>query len=198
MREHAIGDIESLTTIVNLVRRVETVIQEKLLGRVRGMEIRFRGQTASLLVMRSDPAMTNAKELIEAIVYRMRQVGELDYEIVDFAGKPLLRQIAWKGQLQPPRRKSGANVMLGSLIGLALLFGSLLAFMGTQEMELRKLASVPPHEIALSAIDCRRARREPTRDRGKPSTGRLRDRERKRRIQGRLDRPLSRRAAPTR
>ena len=117
MREHAIGDIESLTTIVNLVRRVETVIQEKLLGRVRGMEIRFRGQTASLLVMRSDPAMTNAKELIEAIVYRMRQVGELDYEIVDFAGKPLLRQIAWKGQLQPPRRKSGANVMLGSLIG---------------------------------------------------------------------------------
>ena len=150
--EHAIGDIESLTTMVNVVRRAEAVIHEKLLGRVRGIEIRFRNQQTPLRVMRSDPAMTNARELIEAIVYRMRQVREIDYEVVDFAGKPLLRRIFWKGEQPALRPSSSANVICGCLILLALMFGTILAFMGLKGGELRALTSVPPHEIALGEL----------------------------------------------
>ena len=40
--------------------------------------------------------MTNAKELVEAIVYRMRERGEVDAEIVNLNGKPLVRRIYWK------------------------------------------------------------------------------------------------------
>ena len=150
--EHAIGDIESLTTMVNAVRRVETVIHEKLLGRVRGIEIRFRNQRAPLRVMRSDPAMTNARELIEAIVYRMRQIRAIDYEVVDFAGKPLLRKIFWKGEQQAARPKTSANVIFVCVILLALMFGTILGFLGLKEGELRDLASVPPHEIAFGDL----------------------------------------------
>jgi hypothetical protein len=150
--ERAIGEIENLTTIVNLVRRLETVIQEKLLGRVRGIDIYLRGQQLPLRVMRTSPAMTNAKELIEAIVYRMQQSGEIDYEIVDFAGKPLLRKIFWKGQPQVAKAKGSPNVVLGCLMALALMFGTILAFLGREQRELRTLASVPAHEIALSTL----------------------------------------------
>jgi hypothetical protein len=155
--EHSVADIDNLTTMVNAVMvnavsRLETHILEKLLGRVRGIEIRFRGEPMPLRVIRSGPAMTGAKELIEAIVYRMQHMGELDYEIVDFAGKPLLRKIYWKGKPESSRPASSANVGLGSLIGLSLMFGTALAFAWSQEQELRTLASIPPHEIALSAL----------------------------------------------
>jgi hypothetical protein len=152
MRERSIADIESLTTIVYQVRRAETVITEKLLGRVRGIDIHFRGEALPLRVMRSDPAMTNAQQLIEAIVYRMQQTGEIDYEITDFAGKPLLRKIFWKGRPEPPRPKPVVNVVPVCLMFMALMFGTILAFIGKGDAELRKLASVPPREIALGAL----------------------------------------------
>jgi len=92
------------------------------------IEIHFRGRQLPLRVIRSDPAMTNAKELIEAIVYRMQQSGEIDYEIVDFAGKPLLRKVFWKGQPQGAKAKGSPNVVPGCLMALALMFGTILAF----------------------------------------------------------------------
>jgi hypothetical protein len=40
--------------------------------------------------------MTNAKELIEAIVYRMAEKAAITAEIVNLEGKPLVRRIYWK------------------------------------------------------------------------------------------------------
>jgi hypothetical protein len=47
--------------------------------------------------------MRNAKKLIEANVYRMSQIGEVDAEMIDFEGKPMIRRIHWK---KPRRGKS--------------------------------------------------------------------------------------------
>jgi hypothetical protein len=93
--ERSIEEIDELITILFQVRGAATLITEAWLGRVRGIMIRFRDQRTPLLVCRSDPKMTNAKELMEAILYRMSQKGEIDAEIIDLEGKPLVRRIYW-------------------------------------------------------------------------------------------------------
>jgi hypothetical protein len=150
--ERSVDEIESLGTMVYQVRRLETVVIEKLLGRVKGVEIRFRDRRTPLRILRADPAMTNAKELIEAVLYRMMQIRELDAEIVNFGGQPLVRNIHWKGD-QPsiPSGKTLKVILIG-LMGLALLFGTSLGYWGLQEKERQMVGSVPPHEIALSSL----------------------------------------------
>jgi hypothetical protein len=97
--QRRMDEIDSLGTMVLRVRRIETVVVEKLLGRVKGIEIRFRDGRTPLRVLRADPAMTNAQQFIEGVLYRMTRLGELDAEIVDFVGEPLVRVIHWKGRL---------------------------------------------------------------------------------------------------
>ncbi|MEX2559618.1 MAG: hypothetical protein WD403_06865 [Pirellulales bacterium] len=94
--ERSIEEIEDLLTLVFQVRTAETLITEAWLGRVRGIMIRFRDKRTPLQVARADPAMKNAKELIEAIVFRMSEKGEVDAEVIDLEGKPLIRRIHWK------------------------------------------------------------------------------------------------------
>jgi hypothetical protein len=96
MVERSIEEIEDLLTLVFQVRTAATLITEAWLGRVRGIMIRFRDQRTPLQVSRVDPAMKNAKELIEAIVYRMSEKAEVDAEVINFEGKPLIRRIHWK------------------------------------------------------------------------------------------------------
>jgi hypothetical protein len=94
--ERSVEDIQDLLTLVVRVRTLETLIAEAWLGRVRGISIRFRDQRTPIQVSRTDPAMKNAKELIEAIVYRMSEKGAVDAEIINLEGKPLIRRIHWK------------------------------------------------------------------------------------------------------
>jgi hypothetical protein len=150
--ERSVEDIESLGTMVYQVRRLETVVIEKLLGRVKGVEIRFRDRRTPLRILRADPAMTNAQELIEAVLYRMRQLRELDAEIVNFRGQPLVRQIHWKGEQPSVPPGKVLKLSLGSLTLLALLFGTLLGYLGLEEQERHVLGSVPPQEIALHTL----------------------------------------------
>jgi hypothetical protein len=94
--ERSIEEIEDLLTLVFQVRIAATLLTEAWLGRVRGIMIRFYDQRTPLQVSRADPAMNNAKELIEAIVYRMSEKSEVDAEVINFQGKPLIRRIYWK------------------------------------------------------------------------------------------------------
>lgn len=94
--ERSIEEIEDLLTLVFLVRNATTRITEALLGRVRGIRIRFCDKRTPLQIVRADPAMRNAKELIEAVIFRMSEKDEVDAEIIDFEGKPLIRRIHWK------------------------------------------------------------------------------------------------------
>jgi hypothetical protein len=150
--ERSIHEIESLGTMVLQVRRLETVITEKLLGRVKGVEIRFRDRRTPLRIMRADPAMTNAQALIEAVLYRMSETGPLEAEVVNFAGQPLVRNIHWKGEQPSPPPSKNRKVVLGCLMGMALVFGAILTFLGRQQEELQVLGSVPPHEITISSL----------------------------------------------
>lgn len=94
--ERPIEEIEDLLALVTLVRTVEVLIVEAWLGRIRGILIRFSDKRTPLQICRADPAMTNARELIEAIIYRMAERGEVDAEIVNLEGTPLIRRIFWK------------------------------------------------------------------------------------------------------
>jgi hypothetical protein len=97
--ERSIAEIDFLLTLlIEPGKPLETFIAEGLLGRVRGVEIRFRDNRTPLRVYRADPRMTNAKEFIEAVIYRMSQKGDLDVDVISSGGKPLIRRILWKRQ----------------------------------------------------------------------------------------------------
>ena len=94
--ERPIEDIEDLLTLVLTVRTLTVKIVEAWLGRIRGVEIRFRDKRTPLRISRSDPAMKNAKELVEALIYRMWQTAPVDAEVINLRGKPLVRRIFWE------------------------------------------------------------------------------------------------------
>jgi hypothetical protein len=150
--ERSVDEIESLDTMVYPIRQMETVVIEKLLGRVKGIEIRFRDRRTPLRIVRADPAMTNAQEFIEAVLYRMTRLRELDAKVVNFAGQPLVRNIHWKGEQPTPPPGKGLKVMLCCLILLALLFGTIQGYLGLQVQERHLVGSVPPHEMALHSL----------------------------------------------
>jgi hypothetical protein len=134
------------------VQRPETAVVENLLGRVKGIEIRFHDRRTPLRILRADPAMTNAKELIEAVVYRMAQIRELETEIAEVNGKTLVRNIHWKGVLPEKPTGKALKAVLVSLIAFALLFGAILGLLWVQTQSLLELASVPAHAMTLDAL----------------------------------------------
>ena len=150
--ERSVEEIESLGTMFYQVVSVETAITQSLLGRVRGVEIRFRDRRTPLQILRSDPAMTNAKELIEAILYRMSRVRELDAEVVTFRGRPLVRNIHWKGDEASVPPGKNLKLFLGNLIGMALMLGTSFGYSILREQERHRVGSVPPHEITLREL----------------------------------------------
>ena len=96
----SVREIDELITLVLQVQNLTTTIVNAWLGRVRGVEIRFRDGRWPIRISRVDPKMINAQELTEAIVYRMSQIGELDADVADVQGSPLIRRIYW---IAPPQ-----------------------------------------------------------------------------------------------
>jgi hypothetical protein len=150
--ERTINEIDGLGTIVRQVRQRSTPIMERLLGRVKGIEIRFRDGRTPLRIHRADPAMTNAEELMKAVIFRMSQIDELEPEVVDFQGRPLVRAIHWKGK-EPQRPPSkGMKAILACFTLLALLFGGIFGFWGSQERERFQIGSLPAQRITLASL----------------------------------------------
>jgi hypothetical protein len=96
--------------------------------------------------------MVNAEELIKGILYRMKQLREIEPEIVDPEGRALVRTIRWKGEpaWAPARKTFIVNCVLLTLP--ALLFGPLLGLYAQQEQGRLAIASVPAHEITLASL----------------------------------------------
>lgn len=150
--ERGLDEIECLGTMVYQIRSTQTLVVEYLRGRIKGIEVRFRDRRTPLRIVRADPAMTNAKELIEAIVYKMGKLREVDAEIVEFAGKPMVRHIFWKGER--PRLAAGKNLKMCLLlfVMLSLMFGPILGFQARFADRIVKLRSVPPRQVDLQTL----------------------------------------------
>jgi hypothetical protein len=150
--ERSIDEIDSLTTMVYQVGGDTTAVIEELLGRVKGVELRFRDQRTPLRILRADPAMTNAAELIEALLYRMRQQRELDTEVVNWVGKPLVRRVWWKGETpgKPPGKV--LKLVLALLIFFALAFGGVCGAVWLKLQDQYEGGKLPPHEIDLRTL----------------------------------------------
>lgn len=93
--ERNVREIDDLLTLVIQARTLAVVVTEAWLGRIRGVEIRFRDGRTPLRVQRSDPAMRNGKELIQAIIYQMAQKGKVEAEVRDLRGTPIVRRLFW-------------------------------------------------------------------------------------------------------
>jgi hypothetical protein len=102
--------------------------------------------------MRADPKMTNAQELIEAILYRMSQIAEIVPEVVDHGGLPLVRNIHWVGDDPGLKPVTPFNVVFACLIGLALMLGLVFAGAGLQEQDKLIVTLQPPHEMSITDL----------------------------------------------
>lgn len=100
--ERLVSEIGHLETLVMQVQSpLTTVMLHAVYGRVRGYLIRFNDRRWPIAITRVDPAMLNAQELIEAIVYRMSQHLEIDAEVIEYHGSPLVSRIHWRTAGQP-------------------------------------------------------------------------------------------------
>jgi hypothetical protein len=91
--ERAINEIEAIVTLTLGIRTLTVRIVEGMLGRIKGFEFRFPDMKQGVRVFRADPAMTNVRQLLEGVVAKMFQYGEVVPEIIDLDGKPLISRL---------------------------------------------------------------------------------------------------------
>lgn len=149
--ERPVEEIEALVTIHHLSRRGETRLLNKLYGRVKGIEIRFRDQRTPLRVYRTDPAMVNAQEFLEAVLYRMTQIGPLEADIAEVEGRPLVRSVRWRGG-PPVATWKYADALRGIVLFAVLVLGVTLCYWHLQLQERVEVGSRPPHEVTLAQL----------------------------------------------
>lgn len=150
--ERSVADIAHLFSIVTPGHHLETAVANAILGRVKGMEIRFRDGRTPLRVNRADPKMTNAEELLQAVVYRMTEIGDIEPEVVTREGKPLVRCIHWYNESPPPHENNAVTIIVGCCMLMALMAGPLCGGIGVQRQELFDVSRNPPHELTLAAL----------------------------------------------
>jgi hypothetical protein len=95
MVERSIGDIKEIQTHVYQLHSEAAIIMERLTGVIRGYEIRFH-DGVRFRASRSDPAMAGAQELIEGVIYRMAQAGEITAVMGEYKGRPMVGRIGWR------------------------------------------------------------------------------------------------------
>ncbi|HEX3313489.1 MAG TPA: hypothetical protein VHR72_01305, partial [Gemmataceae bacterium] len=154
--QRSLADIERIQTIVHRSYKFQGWLVQKLLGRVKGVEIRFRGDRTKLMILRADPAMTHAQELIEAILARMARMGQLEADVGEFEGQPLVRSIVWRGErpttVEADQKAHQFRVICVVILYLTMMFGTIAAFAWLQIKQTRDLGVVPAHEISLAEL----------------------------------------------
>jgi hypothetical protein len=93
VHERRIGEVEAIVTLTLAMRTLAVRVVEGIFGRIKGFEFRLSGEKSGVRVFRADPPMTNARELVEAAVTKLYDYGEVDPEIVDLEGTPLIRRL---------------------------------------------------------------------------------------------------------
>lgn len=94
--ERHASDIDAIVTLTLAYRNLTVRIVEGIFGRIKGFEFRFPDMKQGVRIYRADPAMTNVQELVEAVVAKMYQYGDVVPNIVDFEGTPLIRRLTLK------------------------------------------------------------------------------------------------------
>ena len=91
--ERSISELDSIVTLTLAYRTVTVKIVEGMLGRIKGFEFRFLNMKQGIRIFRADPKMTNVRELLEGVIARMYENGEVVPQIEDFEGTPLVRRL---------------------------------------------------------------------------------------------------------
>jgi hypothetical protein len=151
--ERKVQEIERLVTVVHHGGTAEGAVIQHLLGRIKGMEIKFRDKRTPLKVLRSDPAMTNAMELLQAILFRMSEIDELDADIGEQGGRPFVRNVHWKHE-EPVQHPNDLPFNLAAciVILLGLVMGPIFGCVADEQRDLLEVSQQPLHELTLAEL----------------------------------------------
>jgi hypothetical protein len=94
--ERPVSELESIETLTLAFRTPTVKIVEGMYGRIKGFEFRFANMKQGIKIFRADPTMTNVRELLEGVISRMYENGEVVPVIKDFEGTPLIRRLTLK------------------------------------------------------------------------------------------------------
>lgn len=94
--ERPVSELESIETLTLAFRTVTVKIVEGMYGRIKGFEFRFPHMKQGIRIFRADPTMTNVRELLEGVIAKMYENGEVIPEVEDFEGTPLVRRLTLK------------------------------------------------------------------------------------------------------
>lgn len=149
--ERSVEEIAGVLTIYHAGQRAETLVLNKVFGRVKGAEIRFRDGRTPLRIYRTDPAMINAQEFIEGVLYRLQQITPLEVDMANVDGRPLVRSVYPVGE-QPSEPWKNTEA-LNSIVLFAIVFaGVIFSYWYVQEQDKSDVVSRPPQEITLAAL----------------------------------------------
>ncbi len=97
--------------------------------------------------------MLNAETVIETLLVRMQQIGELQTDFIDLDGTPVVGSVYWKDQQPIPPSASGFYLACACVIILiGLFFGTLLGNTARHRLAREAILSVPPHELTLATL----------------------------------------------
>ncbi len=118
----------------------------------KGTEILFKNRRRPIRVTYFDPAMTNADDLIRAVVERMGKHKAVIAEFFDPDEKTRIRFAYWSDGEPVAPADNNNRVVMGCLMATALLFGVVLTFAGAQDYEKQVVGDAPPHEMTLRSL----------------------------------------------
>jgi hypothetical protein len=93
IQERPVNELTEILTMVLAVTSIALKIHENIFGRIRGFEFRFEDPKARVRIFRADPKMTNVMELVEAVVGKLYEQGEVEAETILFDNKPLIKTL---------------------------------------------------------------------------------------------------------
>ena len=97
-RERDLSEVSEIVPVVLSRVAMETRIAGALWGRIKAFLIRFEDGGAPIQICCTDPAMRNARELMQAILFQLSELGELHADVRSVEGSPLIVRIAWRNQ----------------------------------------------------------------------------------------------------
>ncbi|MCA9081795.1 MAG: hypothetical protein KDA58_14630 [Planctomycetaceae bacterium] len=97
-RERDLSEVSEIVSVILSRGSTEANIAAALWGRIKALLLRFQDGSTPIQISRADPAMRGARELMEAILFRMRELGELDADVHVVQGSPLVTRIRWRNR----------------------------------------------------------------------------------------------------
>ena len=96
-----IADINDILSEVLMIKTVAAQHRREAPGRIRAFAFRFHDLPKGIKIFR--PEMDNVAELVSAVIGKMSEYGQVQPEIINMEGSPMVRRVFWAKPPESPK-----------------------------------------------------------------------------------------------